>query len=254
MRSVKEKINNFCEVETREGKILVHFEIRRSKRSKHFRLNLDPIRPVLLTMPWRASEKEAILFLQSKGDWINDHFSQNVPCITLFEYLQKNQFISSHSHKLSVAFGFLKGKPTLFYDETKSAVIIRFDPQDDREAQIKHVLFSFARVVIKEHTLHLAHLLGIELNQVTVRDQLTVWGTCTEDSRISLNWRLLLLAPELHDYIILHELTHLIHFDHSDQFWHLLSQHDVKALAHDRKVGNLSEKVMALGRDLSMGR
>ena len=249
MRSVKEKINNFCEVDTREGKILVHFEIRRSKKSKHFRLNLDPIRPVILTIPWRASEKEAMQFLQSKGDWINEHGRKTYCGSRLFEYFQKNQFISSRSHKFSVAFSFTKGDPTLSYDDASSAVIIRFDPQDNREEQIKHALFSFARTVIKEHTFHLAQRLGTGVKQVAVRDQSTVWGTCTADSRLSFNWRLLLLAPELHDYIILHELTHLIHFDHSNQFWDLLCRHDVKALAHDRRVGDLSEKIMVLGRD-----
>ena len=249
MRSLKKEINNFCEVNTSEGKILVHFEIRRSRKSKHFRLNHDPIRPLMLTIPWRASEKEAMQFLRSQGHWLNEQARKRPRSTTLLKYLQKYQFISSHSDKLSVAFSFIKGKPTFSCDESKSSVLIRFDPQGNHDEQVKNALMTFARTAIKEHTLNLAHRLGISVKQVKVRDQSTVWGTCTEDSRLSLNWRLLLLAPELHDYVILHELAHLNHFDHSEQFWKLLSQYDPKALTHDRRLAGLSEKIMILGRD-----
>jgi len=249
MLSVKKKINNFCEVDSSEGKILVHFEIRRSRKSKHFRLNHDPIRPVMLTIPWRASEKEAMQFLLSQGDWLNEQSKKRPRTTTLLKYLQNYQFISSHSDKLNVAFSFIKGKTTLSHDEANSSVHIRFDPQGDHDKQVKLALMTFARTAIQEHSLNLAHRLGITVKQVKVRDQSTVWGTCTKDSRLSLNWRLLLLAPELHDYVILHELTHLNHFDHSEQFWKLLSHYDPKARTHDRQLANLSEKIMILGRE-----
>ena len=249
MRSLKKEVNNFCEVDTSEGKILVHFEIRRSRKSKHFRLNHDPVRPLMLTIPWRASEKEAMQFLRSQGDWLNEQARKRPRSTTLLKYLQKYPFISSHSDKLSVAFSFILGKPTLSCDAARSSLLIRFDPQGSHDEQVKDALMTFARTAIKEHTLNLAHRLGISVKQVKVRDQSTVWGTCTEDSRLSLNWRLLLLTPELHDYVILHELAHLNHFDHSEQFWKLLSQYDPKSLTHDRRLSGLSEKIMILGRD-----
>ncbi len=248
MYSVKESSNNFCEVDTAGGKMLVYFEIRRSKKSRHFRLNIDPINTVIVTIPWRASEKEAIQFLKSHGDWIDEHYKKSTRHVTLFEYLHKNKFISSASQKLSLNIGFIKGGPTLLYDDSAGAVTIRFDPGHDREEPIKQVLYPFSRDLIKKHALNLADRHDINVKQVTVRDQSTVWGTCTEDAHVSLNWRLILLEPELHDYIILHELAHLIHLDHSHLFWNLLRHYDTRAIAHDRRIKLLSNKIMALGR------
>jgi len=249
MHSVKNEANNFCVVNTSEGKILVHFEIRRSKKSKHFQLSYDPTGPVTLIIPWYASEQEAMQFLHCQGDWLNKQSKKKPYSTTLLKYLQTHQFISHHSSKLRVAFSFFKRISTLSFDETNGSVLISFDPQKDNDKQVKQSLMAFARTTIKEHSLNLAHRLKIEVKQIKVRDQSTVWGTCTEDSHLSFNWRLLLLAPELHDYVILHELTHLNHFDHSNKFWELLCHYDPKALTHDRKLLKISETIMHLGRE-----
>lgn len=55
--------------------------------------------------------------------------------------------------------------------------------------------------------------------RITVRNQRTRWGSCSYRSTISLNWRLIQIPPEVCEYVILHELCHLRHMNHSRQFW-----------------------------------
>lgn len=60
---------------------------------------------------------------------------------------------------------------------------------------------------------------GISVKGVTVGSASTRWGSCRRDGSIRLSWRLMQCAPELSDYVILHELVHRVHFDHSEKFW-----------------------------------
>jgi predicted metal-dependent hydrolase len=67
-----------------------------------------------------------------------------------------------------------------------------------------------------------ARRLGVAPKRISVRAQRTRWGSCSSHGTICLNWRLLLLPSELCDYILVHELCHLRHMDHSAKFWSLV--------------------------------
>jgi len=60
-------------------------------------------------------------------------------------------------------------------------------------------------------------------NRVTVRDQKTCWGSCSEKKNLNFNFRLLFLPPRLADYVIIHELCHLKALNHSPAFWRLVA-------------------------------
>ncbi len=60
---------------------------------------------------------------------------------------------------------------------------------------------------------------GFEVNHVAVRNQRSRWGSCSPSGTISLNWRLIQCPREVVEYIVLHELAHLRHMNHSASFW-----------------------------------
>jgi predicted metal-dependent hydrolase len=62
-------------------------------------------------------------------------------------------------------------------------------------------------------------------SRIQVRNQKTRWGSCSAKGTISLNAKLLFIDPQLVEYILIHELCHLIHLDHSPQFWKTVETH-----------------------------
>ena len=67
--------------------------------------------------------------------------------------------------------------------------------------------------------LALAAQHGLAVRRVTVRDQRTRWGSCGRNGHITLNWRLVAMPEWVRDYVLLHELMHLYHLDHSPAYW-----------------------------------
>ena len=65
---------------------------------------------------------------------------------------------------------------------------------------------------------------GIEYSKFAITSAKTRWGSCSQDGTIRLNWRLIALEPELIDYVIVHELAHRRHFNHSGEFWALVDR------------------------------
>ncbi|MBN1273644.1 MAG: M48 family metallopeptidase [Candidatus Aminicenantes bacterium] len=60
---------------------------------------------------------------------------------------------------------------------------------------------------------------------VRVKNQRTLWGSCSRKGNLNFNWRLMLLTPETADYLIIHELAHLLHLNHSKRFWHTIEKY-----------------------------
>lgn len=65
---------------------------------------------------------------------------------------------------------------------------------------------------------------GMRPRSLAIRGQNTRWGSCTSRGAISLNWKLLATPPEIIDYVIVHELAHLQHMNHSPRFWHAVER------------------------------
>jgi predicted metal-dependent hydrolase len=85
------------------------------------------------------------------------------------------------------------------------------------EAAVRRFAADFLAVRARE--LAAAKGLAERVRRISVRNQRTRWGSCSARGLICLNWRLIQTAPFVRDYVILHELAHLRHLNHSPRFW-----------------------------------
>jgi predicted metal-dependent hydrolase len=80
-----------------------------------------------------------------------------------------------------------------------------------------------AKRIIVARVKHWAGLMNVEYNRVAVKDQRTLWGSCSGRKNLNFNWRLAAAPPEALDYVVIHELCHLREMNHSKKFWALVS-------------------------------
>jgi predicted metal-dependent hydrolase len=78
---------------------------------------------------------------------------------------------------------------------------------------------SQARIHFRSRLTHWSHIMGVKYNRLAIRSQKTIWGSCSAKKNININWRLMWMPYGVADYVVIHELSHLDHMDHSPQFW-----------------------------------
>ena len=95
-----------------------------------------------------------------------------------------------------------------------------------------------ARQLVMERLEHFQKFYAVVWRRVSIRNQKTRWGSCSRTGSLSFNYRLLLLPPHLRDYIIVHEICHLLELNHSHRFWALLAKTfpDYRALRRELKL------------------
>jgi len=78
---------------------------------------------------------------------------------------------------------------------------------------------------LSSRTASIAARIGLLPKSVTVKTYTARWGSCGVHADIQYNWKLMLAPPDIIDYVIIHELCHIQHHNHSAQFWKLVEQH-----------------------------
>ena len=76
-----------------------------------------------------------------------------------------------------------------------------------------------ARSYIPKRVAYYNPMTGGTYSRISIRDQKTRWGSCSSKGTLSFNWRLMLAPPAILDYVVVHELCHLNHMNHSKAFW-----------------------------------
>ncbi len=97
-------------------------------------------------------------------------------------------------------------------------------------ARMKHSpeqIAAFKKEALTLATTRLTHFnthYKLPYKKISIRNQKTRWGSCSRSGTLSFNYRIACMSPELADYIIVHELCHVQHMNHSPRFWKLVAE------------------------------
>ena len=108
---------------------------------------------------------------------------------------------------------FVKSKEEWIQKHRRVAVVRKLSMEE------VNALADRALVTIPERVRYFAPLVGVTWGRITIRNQKTRWGSCTTKGNLNFNCLLMLVPPEVLDYVVIHELCHRKEMNHSDRFW-----------------------------------
>lgn len=95
--------------------------------------------------------------------------------------------------------------------------------QKDKEDIIKDIIIHLykekARDVFIQRTSHYSKIIEVSPQRISIKNQKTVWGSCSSKRNINYNYRLIMAPIDIIDYVVVHELCHLVHMNHSKKYW-----------------------------------
>lgn len=220
------------------------YTLRRSKRARHISMKVSEDRGLELVVPYFVSQHEALVFLQDNKHWLEKHADK---IIAHRRIVNQQQYVLPNAIQLLFAgedwtVNYIKSDAPVTLRQNHSVLLFTGSVVDFRDCipSFKRWLKRRAKVQLTRLIQQLSHHTGLSYSRLSFREQKTVWGTCSEDKDISLNCKLLFLPYPLVRYVLLHELCHTVHLNHSKQFWQLVANYEsnYKSLAKSLKDAN----------------
>lgn len=206
----------------------IPYEIRRSARAKRMRISVRPGR-VGVIAPWFTLRRTIVAFVESKRHWIYEKT----------KLLRKRALVATPQRFVSGAKVLFRGRFLRLRVESTDGgkAGLRFAnafhvevPETLGEAKREKVVRGLVMGWLEERALENARSwtrkygvqLGAYPTRIRIGNQKTLWGSCSARGVISLNWRLVATPKAVFEYVVVHELCHLVERNHGRAFWQLV--------------------------------
>jgi predicted metal-dependent hydrolase len=211
--------------------------IRVSARARRLSIRVYPDARVEVVVPPRARPREVEAFIAAHREWIDSRRAialRNRPEPQPFPPAAVGLRMSGEQWRLHLAGGtgpvrlLESGERTLRATGNASAPALR--------ASLRAWLMRAARIRLAPRVAALAQAMDVRYSRVSIRRQRSRWGSCSARGTISLNCCLLFQDAKVVDYLIVHELVHVSHMNHSARFWQAVERHCPDWRALDREL------------------
>lgn len=195
----------------------VHF--RPNARAKRLILKIDPKSgdPVV-TAPSLRDAKAAEKFVKAKAGWLEKQLSRQPDVVSFAPGVTIP--VQGVPHELV----WRSGRGRTHCQEGSPAQLISPGAEITFSDRIERFLRLKAREQISERVDIHAERLRVEPQRITIRDTRSRWGSCSSKGHLNFSWRLILAPPDILDYVVAHEVAHLIEMNHSKPFWDLVEK------------------------------
>jgi predicted metal-dependent hydrolase len=207
----------------------INYKIKRSKR-KTIGIKISPEEGVTLSVPMRCNEDTIKSVLNTKASWILSKLKlmeNKTDGLVQRQYVTGEQLmLLGDYYKLSIIAGDFKDCSVKFNEQGFKVYLGSDISEEFRKSIIKMALDKLYRDIakrfLKERTEYYASILKVNPNRITIKEQKSVWGSCSSKSNINYNWRIIMAPAKIVDYLVVHELCHLRQPNHSEAYWNLV--------------------------------
>jgi predicted metal-dependent hydrolase len=207
-----------------------HYTITRRPRRKTVAIIVHPDKSVEILAPAFLKENEIHAIAERKKQWIATRLKEWDTCdIQTAHHLydEGEQFLFRGEYfPLAVING--RDDVRIAADTLLAAVPLVLTKKERRSyirARLQRFFFSQAGEILKAKTFELSLLCGCMPSFVAVKEYKSRWGCCFGDGRIYYNWRIIMAPDDIIDYLVVHELCHLMEANHSRRYWGLVEKH-----------------------------
>lgn len=196
--------------------------IIKSKR-KSISIFVEKDKKIVVKAPLYSSTTEVQKLVEKKADWIAKKTEE-------VKELQKDKPVH---HYISGEVFYYRGKPlilNLIINQDRNRIMVKKQAgtllvvsSTSESDVIKSAVIKWyrerAREVLQQKVSYYQKFIGKSVGDIRIKEQKSRWGSCSNKGNLNFNWKILMAEDDIIDYLVVHELCHRLHMDHSKEFW-----------------------------------
>jgi predicted metal-dependent hydrolase len=216
------------------------FIIKKHHLARNVKLKASIKNGLEIIVPLRFSQKHIPEILEQNRSWIEKNLAriQDERAAKVAQPLPTQVTLSAISQEWQV--NYLKTDTAKIHilSKPQQSLVVYGDIENEFacKARLIQWLKNQAKKYLVEQLQILSQQTQLSFKNATIRGQTTRWGSCSRDKSINLNYKLLFLPAYLVNHIMIHELCHTVHLNHSKHFWQLVASFDPNWSQHSREV------------------
>lgn len=208
-----------------------------SSRVRSYKLKIDQREGLVAITPKRYSQATLDSFIQKNTEWIQKNLSkltqkkaffETETTVRIFDILYQKQVQINPNTASKVLINATEGP-----DELPSLIVsLQSEDQEKAKKLLTRFLKQTAEQYVSPRTKQLAQKMSVDYTKISYGEHKSQWGSCHVSGALTFNWRLVHAPVAVIDYVIIHELAHRTHHNHSAAFWALVAKYDPMYSVH----------------------
>ena len=207
---------------------------------------------ILLTIPRAGTIKYGLYLLEEKKDWLYENIKKrstlpSAPLVKSHDLIHNtvsnyNFFYDGYFHQLKII-AVPDSYPSsyeLFFHLDKREILlhIQINILEKHQLQAHFILkkhfHALLAMRVKQYVQKWEEVLGVQHRDIKIKSLKSLWGCCSIEKKLTFNLALIMVPANVLEYVVIHELCHFIHHDHSKRFWDLVKSLDNEYQLHSR--------------------
>ena len=192
------------------------YSVKYSKR-KTISISIDEKGNILVKAPYNVTIGEIEEVVSKHSRWIDNKINQ----VKNYKQLPKDKILFlGEEKKININIQQdLKKEYVVFTNDEFTVYVTN---KEHVKIVLKRYLIEVARNIIKNKINKYSLILGVSPNMIRMKDTKTRWGSCSYVNNLNFNYRLVMAREDVLEYVFLHEMCHIIHKNHSKEFYNLV--------------------------------
>ncbi|MBS4220528.1 M48 family metallopeptidase [Bacillus sp. FJAT-49711] len=205
----------------------IRFEIKYKNRTS-IGITIDSYGNIEVQAPKGTPDDKVLRLLEEKWDLIQQKLKEMKdrllgPQKKVYEYGESFLYLGK-SYPIQISQDINITKEHVVFEEGKLHIYVVQPDNEKIKQALKRFYYQKCKALVEKSISSYQSNFKTKPRSIRISDSKTTWGTCDSKLQLTFNWRLAMAPPEVVDYVVVHEMCHMVHLNHDRSFWRLVGK------------------------------